>query len=139
MTTTATRFTIRVTRDLDGLRRLAGWVNRVTDALSLSASESFALRLCVEEATANLVMHGVPTTDADTICIELEPGSDGPHLAIEDTCVPFDPRDAPAPPPLTDDARIGGLGVHLLRQHARNIAYTTVAGVNRLTLTTGGL
>jgi anti-sigma regulatory factor (Ser/Thr protein kinase) len=43
--------------DLSGLRRLAGWIEAGAQH-ELSADTSFAVQLCLEEAVANIIMHG---------------------------------------------------------------------------------
>ncbi len=138
---TTERFTIRVSRDMDGLARLGDWVDQVAESLTLPAKGAFALRLCLEEATANLVMHGVPLrpSEPDVFDIVLDDIGDGLLLAVEDRCVAFDPLDIEAPEPLVslETARIGGLGIHLMKQYARDLAYVSADGVNRLVMTLG--
>ncbi len=136
---TSERFTIRVPRDMDGLAQLGNWVDTVAESLHLPNKDAFALRLCLEEATANLVMHGVPASASqpDVFDITLDDVGDGLRLAVEDRCVAFDPLNAAAPAPLVslETARIGGLGIHLMKQYTRDLAYITDGGANRLVMT----
>ena len=101
----------------------------------------YALRLCLEEAAANVVMHGVAeaAADADCVLLKVEPAADALRVTVEDRCDAFDPLDvaAPAPPINLEDARIGGLGIHLMRQYTKAMEYARVDGANRLTLTIG--
>lgn len=136
-----TRFLLRIERSKAGLARLGGWVDEVAAALALPADAEYALRLCVEEAVANVVMHGVAAAEADagTVVLRLEADDDVLLVTIEDRCVAFDPLEVGPPerPTSLDDARVGGLGVHLMRQYARAVDYAWVDGRNRLTLTIG--
>ncbi len=140
MTGEPPRFSIRLSRDMDGLRQLGAWVDTLSDALALSVPAGFALRLCLEEAVANLVLHGIPATidTTDIVAIAVVPRDDRLCLIVEDRCEPYDPRMAAEPPPLTDvkTARVGGLGIQLLRRYARTIRYETDGSANRLILVT---
>jgi serine/threonine-protein kinase RsbW len=125
--------------DLSGLRRLAGWIKAGAQH-ELSADTSFAVQLCLEEAVANIIMHGGAKDDRVEIAIELE--RDGAMLVarIEDTGCEFDPTQFP---PLSiakslADAKIGEYGIHLMRSFASGIHYERREGRNRLTLRFGG-
>jgi len=124
-----------------GLEQLGGWVDTVVAALGLDKSADYALRLCLEEAAANVVMHGTGCADGttDSIALRVDPAPDALHLTIEDHCSAFDPLQVPAPKPPASlgEARVGGLGIHLMREYARAVDYARVDGMNRLTLTIG--
>lgn len=142
MTGEPNRFSIRLSRDMDGLRRLGVWVDAISESLALSVQGDFALRLCLEETIANLVLHGVPASidasDADIVTIAVVETDDRLCLTVEDRCLPYDPRSAAEPPAVTDakTARVGGLGIQLLRRYAKAISYETDGSANRLILAT---
>ncbi|HET8997101.1 MAG TPA: hypothetical protein VFN42_10590, partial [Acetobacteraceae bacterium] len=58
---------------MQGLAQLGTWVDQVTAALRLADAQEYALRLCLEEAVANVVMHGTPATGAgaDAIAVHV--------------------------------------------------------------------
>ena len=56
-------FTLRIERSMAGLEQLGGWVDKVAAALGLDKAADYALRLCLEEAAANVVMHGTAGAD----------------------------------------------------------------------------
>jgi serine/threonine-protein kinase RsbW len=136
-----TSFTLRIERSMTGLEQLGDWVDSVTVAVGLNPEADYALRLCAEEAAANVVLHGASSAEGDAgfVALRVEPAADAVHLIIEDRCGPFDPIDAPPhqAPTSLEEARIGGLGIHLMRQYARAMDYARVDGINRLTLTIG--
>ncbi len=138
---TGTTFALRMQRSMAGLEQLGGWVDRVSAALGLGKAADYALRLCLEEAAANVVMHGIANADADTSCLALrvEPEQDALRVTVEDRCGAFDPLHVPKPatPTSLEEARVGGLGIHLMRQYARAISYERAGDTNRLTLTIG--
>ena len=121
--------------DLSGLRRLARWIKAGAQH-ELSDDTSFAVQLCLEEAVANIIMHGGAKGDRVEIAIELE--RDGAMLVarIEDTGCEFDPTQFS---PLSmakslEDAKIGDFGIHLMRSFASGMHYERREGRNRLTL-----
>jgi serine/threonine-protein kinase RsbW len=131
-------FSLRIERSVAGLEQLAGWVDEVAAALRLAPATEYALRLCLEEAAANVVMHGVADAGGpqDGISLRVTPDADVLCVAIEDRCGAFNPLEVPAPerPRSLDETRVGGVGIHLMRQYACSISYERVAGMNRLQL-----
>jgi serine/threonine-protein kinase RsbW len=126
--------------DLSELRRLAGWIEARAQH-ELSDDTWFAVQLCLEEAVANIIMHGGAKDDRVEIAIELE--HDGAMLVarIEDAGSEFDPTQFP---PLLmakslDDAKVGDYGIHLMRCFTTGMHYERQQGRNRLTLRFGGL
>jgi serine/threonine-protein kinase RsbW len=116
------------------LRRLAAWIERWTQE-GVPANVSFALQLCLEEAVANVIMYG--QIDGEfKIAIELERLGGALIARIEDDGQPFDPtRVAPHPLPSTlKEAKVGNLGIHLVRRFASRVDYERRHGRNRLTL-----
>jgi anti-sigma regulatory factor (Ser/Thr protein kinase) len=77
--------------DLAELKRLAGWLKAQAQQ-DLSADTSFAIQLCLEEAVANIIMHGGGAKD-DRLRIAIELERDGGTLvaSIEDSGQEFDP------------------------------------------------
>lgn len=133
-----------------GLGQLGGWVDAIAGTLGLASAAEYALRLCLEEAASNVVMHGeadangadgagADGTSAGFVALWVEPDREVLRVTLEDRCGAFDPLDVPAPdlPTTLEDARVGGLGVHLMRQYARAISYERVGDVNRLMLVIG--
>ena len=121
--------------DLAELTRLAGWIEGFVRH-GVSPDLSFAIQLCLEEAVANVIMYGAAGGDRLEIAVELE-RDDGALVArVEDDGRHFDPTGVAPPPPATslEDAKIGRLGVHLMRSFASGMRYERSNGRNRLTL-----
>jgi anti-sigma regulatory factor (Ser/Thr protein kinase) len=121
--------------DLAELERLAGWIEGWTQH-EVSADVSFALQLCLEEAVANVIMCGGAKGERLEIAVELERNGGTLVARIEDTGRQFDPTQLP--PPLMAkslaEAKVGGLGIHLMRSFASGMDYERRDGRNRLTL-----
>jgi sigma-B regulation protein RsbU (phosphoserine phosphatase) len=102
----------------------------------------FKARLALEELLTNTIKYGC--TDAsrpqDSPCeIRVELSLQTPlQLVIEDTAAPFDPnRDAPAPTLDADieDRKIGGLGLHMLKEMGMTLDYRYEDNCNYLRVT----
>jgi anti-sigma regulatory factor (Ser/Thr protein kinase) len=123
-------------RELAELDRLAAWVKAVEQRIGLPPAVTFALELCLEEAVANIIMYGNAGDHGD-IAITLEQASGGLLARIEDDGWQFDPTSAArrVPPQSLDDAKVGEVGIHLMRTFATDMRYERKSGYNTLTLT----
>lgn len=123
------------------LHQIALGPNAVREALALAeavadpARPGSAARLAVivEELVYNLLDHGDPLPGA-TIRLSLTREAEGVRLVLIDHAAPFDPRDAPHVGTLPPDDRGGGAGLALVRAWSRIVAYSRIAGLNRLEL-----
>jgi len=109
----------------------------VTDYLEgAQAAPRIASRadVLIEEVVLNAFRHA----GVDAVDITAELGSDGLILAFEDAGVAFDPLAAPLPEPSANlaEARIGGLGLVLVRKLTIAARYARLPTArNRLELT----
>ena len=126
-------FALTIARTRPGLLLIGPWLDRISAELGLDRRTGFALRLCAEEASSNLVQHGVRAGTPDEIALQLAAAPDHLRLTIEDRCAPFDPMDAPP----AESGRLGHQGIHLMRRHAHTLDYAREGTLNRLTLTIG--
>jgi serine/threonine-protein kinase RsbW len=122
-------------RDLAELERLARWIEgwAIRD---LSASMSFAVQVCLEEAVANIIMYSTTTDNRLKIVVEVERRDQTLVARIEDNGSAFDPTQVPRPPvpaSLTE-AKVGNLGIHLMRSFASGMDYERRDSRNRLTI-----
>ena len=129
----ASRLVLR--NDVAELERLAGWIEGFTRQ-STSPDVLFAVQLCLEEAVANIIMYGGAKDDALVIAVELERNCGTLVARIEDNGRQFDPTRAPPPAPAAslDEAKVGDVGIHLMRSFANGMDYERRDGRNRLTL-----
>lgn len=121
--------------DVAELKRLAGWIEGFAGR-GMSPDVSFAVQLCLEEAVANIIMYGAAKDDRLEIAVELERNGGTLVARIEDNGRQFDPTRAPSPSVATslEEAKIGDLGIHLMRSFASGMDYERRDGRNRLTL-----
>jgi anti-sigma regulatory factor (Ser/Thr protein kinase) len=129
----ASRLVLR--NDVAELKRLAGWIEGFTEQRT-SPDVSFAVQLCLEEAVANIIMYGAARDDPLEIAVELERNGANLVARIEDNGRQFDPTQAPppVPPRSLEEAKVGDVGIHLMRSFATDMDYEHRNGRNRLTL-----
>ncbi|MDP1900050.1 MAG: ATP-binding protein [Rubrivivax sp.] len=103
-------------------------------AQALSARTIYRVELVLEEVLMNIIRHAFPHAGEHRIHLQVCADSDQIRLRFEDEGVEFDPSSAaarPAPASL-DEAQPGGLGLVLVRRHARQLAYARRDGRNVL-------
>jgi anti-sigma regulatory factor (Ser/Thr protein kinase) len=122
--------------ELGELSRLSGWAEDFAQQAKLPSGQSFAIQLGVEEAVANIIKYSGAGENGQDITLELAASGQDVLAVIEDSGCPFDPTTAPPPskPASLADARIGGLGIHLMRNFASEMRYERRDGRNRLAL-----
>jgi serine/threonine-protein kinase RsbW len=115
---------------LGSVSEASAWLGAEIAVLGLTTDTAFAMALCLEEAFANLVMHGSAMTATASLACE----PDVVRLEIIDDGLAFDPTQAPVNRihgPLVD-SEIGGLGIGLLHHFCRRMTYRRDADTNRL-------
>jgi len=122
-------------RDLAELQRLAVWIEGWA-MRDLSASLSFAVQVCLEEAVANIIMYSTTKDDRLEIVVEVERRDQTLVARIEDNGSAFDPTQFPQPPVPSSlaEANVGNLGIHLMRSFASDMHYERRDSRNRLTM-----
>lgn len=107
---------------LDRLPRLLEAVSEVCDAAGADPATRHDLRLAVEEACVNVMRHayrdsGPGDLTLDVARIEWQ-GAPAMRVIVQDHGLAFDPlaQAPPIPAASGEPLRIGGLGVHLMKQ-----------------------
>ncbi|MEI6319440.1 MAG: ATP-binding protein [Pseudomonadota bacterium] len=130
---------VAVRSDLAELERLCSIGTACGRQAGLSDDDMLALELSLEEAVANIMMHGHVPQDGEHILVTFSPQVQTLVVKIEDDGPPFDPTTLPAheAPASIDDASIGGLGIKLIRKLSAGMDYQRVGERNQLTLVFG--
>ncbi len=126
------------------------WVEAIAADLNLPESRGFAMQLCLEELMTNIVLHGGTSsgsqrsshqvTDVLSIAITVEAFPGRVVMTVEDNGRLFDVARAPARAidrPL-DQVEPGGLGIHLIKNFASDLAYNRTANGNQVIATFEG-
>jgi serine/threonine-protein kinase RsbW len=122
------------------VEHVAEFRNFIEDACrGVGADESvcFDLKLVVDEACSNVIVHGYAGREPGPIAVSFASNGDEIVITITDHSPPFDPREAPIPNlgAPASERRPGGLGWHLIRELVDRIEYEPdERRGNRLTL-----
>ena len=122
--------------DIGEIDRLAVAINAFGKEQCLDRKTIFDLNLIAEELVTNVIYHGFKEAEGIDRSIHASIGfadSNNLTVIIEDGGTPFNPLEAP--PPVVSDAletaQIGGLGIHLIRNKAKEFHYERIGSRNR--------
>jgi serine/threonine-protein kinase RsbW len=124
---------------LTDLCRVWPWTEAWASAHGLAEQTRFALHLCMEEALANVVLHGYQNQPGHPVVIRCSMEGGWLVFAIEDEAPPFTPVDPDLARPAdnADDLELmepGGNGIRLLHRFAGSLKYERLPRGNRLTI-----
>jgi serine/threonine-protein kinase RsbW len=108
-------------------------VERFCAEHGLEKSTSFRVRLILEEFISNLIDHANGSV-SNRIDVRIEFDPSQVILVLEDDSTEFDPSTAPAfdkTKPL-EERGPRGMGIHLMRSFAEDMAYNRIGGRNHL-------
>ena len=129
--------------DLDSqlteLSRVQPWIDALADRYSFAEDARFAMHLCVEEALANVVLHGYRSEAGHPIVLRASVSAGNLVFAIDDKAPPFAPtepafRNEATKPLSLDSIEPGGNGIRLLYRFAGSLRYERLHDGNRLTI-----
>lgn len=121
----------------DQLEAVCQFVTTAAELAELSEKEVAHCQLAVDEACTNVIEHGYGGENLGNIEVHCEAVPGVLTITIHDSARPFDPAHAPAPnvaPTSLDDLRIGGLGLHFIRQVMDEVQFSYENGGNTLKL-----
>jgi serine/threonine-protein kinase RsbW len=103
---------------LENLPRLLAAAEEACVAAGLEEAGRFDVHLAVEELCMNVIKHGYKGLPPGELTLRFGVGNAGLTVTVADRAPLFDPVGAPAPDLESDwsERRMGGLGVHMVRQ-----------------------
>jgi len=131
---------LKLAGNLDALEPISGFVGKVAGEAGLTEDAAYHLRLAADEIATNIVTHGYEEAGRSgnlELCARVS--EEAVEIVIEDTGLPFDPRDASMPDeselsaPL-EERRVGGLGVFLALKNLDDFRYEREGERNRCIL-----
>jgi anti-sigma regulatory factor (Ser/Thr protein kinase) len=127
---------IVILNDVSELARVGAWVKDWAHRHALPAATAERIDMCSAEAVTNIVTHAYADHAAHEIRLSLERDAHVVSLEIEDDGAPFDPREIARPerPASLAEAKIGGLGVHIVRSLSDGLEHQRCGELNRLRL-----
>ena len=117
------RFATSIAPNPEAICRLTDEVAGFLRGSGVDARAVHHVALVIEEILTNVATHGRSPDAPATVTLEVRP--DRVFGEIGDCGAPFDPRTAPVPDLGTpvEDRKIGGLGLHLVRQLTSVLEY----------------
>ncbi len=122
--------------DIHQISLLPDFIQRIADEKQLAPGVIMNVNLALEEAVTNVILYAYPPGTEGTLEIRATVGDHSLRFTISDEGQPFDPTAAPEVDTNQGFAqrRIGGLGIHLVRQIMDNVRYEWKDGKNLLTM-----
>lgn len=117
--------------DLGDVGPAIAWAGEIVGQAGLSENVRFAVDLGLEEALANLIMHGRVQAAGKDIVMSVAAGPEEAVVTITDRCAPFDVTTVERNPTGFD---IGGRGLRLLHAFVSELTYKALGDRNELTL-----
>ena len=128
---------VAVQQEIAEVQRVSGVFADLCRQCQVPPDTEGDVSLALEEALINVILHGCADEKPHDIqvCFSIE--STEIILELEDDGIPYNPLNAP-PPDLDvpiEQRKIGGLGVHLMKNLVDHLEYHYENGRNRLTMT----
>ena len=130
------RKSLVLTNDTQEVPRLNAFVEEVCQAVGFDQDVTMQVKVAVEEAVVNVMNYAYPTGQRGDVTIEAASNDVRLKFTIIDSGQPFDPtvQDAVDTSLSAKERKIGGLGIHIMRQNMDSINYERMDNLNVLTL-----
>ena len=122
--------------DLSELKLLYQNLENFGRATGLSGSCINEINIGLDELFTNIVSYGFKDDSEHRIKFNIHLKNDVLTICVEDDGIPFNPLEIKDPETPSDliDVKIGGLGIHFVKQLMDDVCYDRNQGKNRLTL-----
>ena len=130
------RKSIVLPNDTQEVPRLNTFVEEVCQTVGFDEMETMQIKVAVEEAVVNVMKYAYPPGSHGNVTVEAASNDVRLKFTIIDSGSPFDPT-IQSEVDITLSAmerKIGGLGIHLMRQNMDSINYERIDNLNVLTL-----
>ena len=131
------QLTLKVANDLGQIRLVRDRVQAFGEQSGLPSDVLFAVKLSIEELLTNTISYGYSDQETHIIEVQIDLWFDQLNVRMLDDAVAFDPRDEKEPntKAALKDRKVGGLGIHLVKNLMDRIEYRREEGRNFLSLT----
>jgi len=118
------------------MEQVCDFVGQAAQEAGLGDLAAGRCQLAVDEACTNIIEHGYEGEDRGTIELTCDPHDGELVITIQDHAKFFDPNQVPLPNlnVTLDELKVGGLGLHFMRQVMDAVEFTYQDGGNRLVL-----
>lgn len=122
--------------ELPEIQKLHLELENFAQACGFSSRTLFEVKLVLEEIVANVISYAYEDSQSHEIVVQAQLANGELILAVEDDGRSFNPLLMP-PPDLEsslEQRKVGGLGLHLVREFTQSISYARKDGKNHLVL-----
>jgi serine/threonine-protein kinase RsbW len=127
---------MRIPNRVDAMAEVAAMVDAFGNKHGLSRQIVHDVNVALDEVLNNIISYAFEPGARSEICVRLEICGGKIVIDVDDAGRPFDPLGAPSPD-LTSglrERRVGGLGIHFIRNLMDAVEYARVGEHNRLRL-----
>jgi anti-sigma regulatory factor (Ser/Thr protein kinase) len=127
---------LSIENNLQNLNKVAGFVETFGEINNLDYKIIFEINLILDELITNIISYGYEDKKLHIIDIELEINGSVINIKIEDDGKVFNPLESQEVDinAALDDRKIGGLGIHIIKQKTDEIHYERSGNKNILKL-----
>jgi len=132
----ANNYSFTLKSDISELKTLCRHLHHFGQVYGLSESLLSEINICLDELFTNIVLYGFKDDLEHLIRFRIHLNGNALILNIEDNGMPFNPllkKDSELPADI-NKAKIGGLGIHIVRKIMDDIWYERKQGKNKLTM-----
>ncbi len=121
--------------DLSELKALCRHLDEWAGRIGLPDDSVSRINVCLDEMFTNIVSYGFKDNSEHTVHFMLNGDDHVVTIKIEDDGIPFNPleRADPELPVNIDSAKIGGLGIHIIKNLMDSVCYERKQYNNKLT------
>lgn len=119
------KISVELKNNLTEIGRMSHMIDEFSASNKLPPDTVFALNLSLEEILTNIIRYGYDDNDEHVIHVSLNLNQGQVYIEVEDDGKPFNPLEVEAPnihKPL-EERPIGGLGIHLVKNHMDFVQY----------------
>ena len=122
-------FDLSIKASLDNLLEVRQYINQAGERLGVSESALADLRLAVDEAVTNVIIHGYGNLDG-VVELHMEGEGDAVIIRVRDRAKTFDPSHVKAPQLDTalKDRPFGGMGIFLIKKMTDEAEFLPLPG-----------
>ena len=133
----STVLTLTLTSRLKDIERLATAVDAFGVEHELTDEVMFAVNLSLDEVVTNVISYAFSDAQEHPIVVRLSLDGEVLRAQVTDGGQPFNPLTVPTPDldAPVEERRIGGLGLHIVREMMDDLEYRREGDKNVLTLT----
>lgn len=123
-------FDLSVNASLENLQKVREYVDQAGAQLGVTESALGDLRLVVDEAITNVILHGYGNDPSKKVELHMEGDGDAVVIRIRDRAKTFDPAGVSAPQLDTalKDRPFGGMGIFLIKEMTDEAEFLPLPG-----------